>query len=191
MKLWPGWLVVLAAACGGGGDASSPTTTPNSGSPNSGTPNSGTPTPGIGHGRPALEPNGTISRVVDGDTVDIVFDGIEERVRLIGIDTPETKRPNSPIECFGPEASAFTLELLPDGTPVRVVRDAEARDDYGRLLGYVYRAGDGLFVNLELVVQGYARPLTIPPNVTFANEFVEGARAAEANDSGLWGGCSG
>ncbi len=138
-----------------------------------------------------VEPNGTIVRVVDGDTVVINFDGVEERVRLIGIDTPETKKPNSPIECFGPEASAFTHDLLPEGTPVQVVRDAEARDDYGRLLGYVYRSSDGLFVNLEIVAQGYAQPLTIPPNVNFADDFVQAARDAEAADVGLWSGCSG
>ncbi len=172
MKLWPGWLVVLAAACGGGRDATPATTTPN-------------PT------RAAVETNGSILRVIDGDTVDIDFDGTEERVRLIGIDTPETKKPNSPIECFGPEASAFTKTLLARGTTVLVVRDVEARDDYGRLLGYIYRSDDGLFVNLEIVAKGYAQPLTIPPNVNFAEDFVEAARLAEAADIGLWSGCSG
>ncbi len=172
MKLWPGWLVVLAAACGGGRDAAPSTTTAN-------------------QTTAAVDSNGSIVRVVDGDTVDVDFDGTEERVRLIGIDTPETKKPNSPIECFGPEASEFTHSLLAVGTAVLVVRDVEARDDYGRLLGYIYRSDDGLFVNLEIVAKGYAQPLTIAPNVNFAQDFVEAARRAEAADIGLWSGCSG
>ena len=172
MKLWPGWLVVLAAACGGSSNAASGTTTAN-------------PLP------PVLEANGTVERVIDGDTVDIDFDGDSERVRLIGIDTPETKKPNTPVECFGPEASANTHALLPDGTRVRVVRDAEARDDYGRLLGYVYRSSDGLFVNLDIVAAGFARPLTISPNDSFADRFVQAATDAEAADKGLWGNCTG
>ncbi|HAP76262.1 MAG TPA: thermonuclease [Acidimicrobiaceae bacterium] len=139
----------------------------------------------------ALQPNGLVVYVVDGDTVDIDVDGTEERVRLIGIDTPETKKQDSPVECFGPEATAFTTSLLPVGTPVYLERDVEARDQYGRLLAYVYRADDGVFVNLEIVRQGYAQPLTIPPNVAHSDEFVEAARAAEATDAGLWASCSG
>jgi micrococcal nuclease len=132
--------------------------------------------------------------VVDGDTIDVAFGDIVERVRLIGIDTPETKKPNSPVECYGPEASAFTTSLLPPGTRVRVDRDVVGRDDYGRLLGYVYLLDpDGsaaLFVNDEIIRQGYATPLTIAPNSTFARDFAEAARAAEAADLGLWAACS-
>jgi micrococcal nuclease len=135
--------------------------------------------------------NGTIERVIDGDTVDIEIGGRTERVRLIGIDTPETVKPNSPVECFGPEASSFTKRLLPEGTRVLVVRDVEARDDYDRLLAYVYRADDDLFVNLEIVRQGYAALLTFPPNVAHVDDFVAAARAAEAADLGLWSACSG
>ena len=64
------------------------------------------------------EANATLVRVVDGDTIQVEVDGQRENVRLIGIDTPETKRPNTPVECFGPEASAFTPSLLPEGTPL-------------------------------------------------------------------------
>jgi micrococcal nuclease len=140
--------------------------------------------------------NATIDRVVDGDTVDVIIDGSTERVRLIGIDTPETVKPDSPVECFGPEASAYTKHLLPEGTPVRLERDAEARDDYGRLLAYVFVIGapgpdDDLFVNLEIVREGYAALLTFPPNVAHVDEFVEAARAAEAADLGLWAACAG
>jgi micrococcal nuclease len=134
--------------------------------------------------------NGIVERVVDGDTVVIRFDGDVESVRLIGIDTPESVKPNSPVECFGNEAAAFTVALLPKDTPVRVERDVEARDDYGRLLGYVIRADDALFINVEIVRRGYAQPLTIPPNVAHVDEFVQAARDAEAANLGLWSSCA-
>lgn len=130
-------------------------------------------------------------KVVDGDTIVVRIGDTEERVRLIGIDTPETKKPDTPVQCFGPEASAFTAGLLPPGTAVRIERDVEARDRFDRLLAYVHLAEDGTFVNLEIVRQGYARLLTIPPNVAHADEFVAAARAAEQDDVGLWAGCSG
>ena len=129
--------------------------------------------------------------VIDGDTVDIVIDGEEERVRLIGIDTPESRVDDGPPECFGPEASAFTAELLPAGSNVRLERDVVARDDYGRLLAYVYRLDDGLFVNEAIVRRGYATPLTIEPNDTFAAQFVAAATAAENEGLGLWTACAG
>ena len=134
-----------------------------------------------------------IVRVVDGDTVVVRFDdgGKDERVRLIGIDTPETVKPNSPVECFGPEASAFTKQLLEEGTPVLVERDVEARDDYGRLLGYIYRSSDGMFVNLEIVAQGYAALLTYPPNIAHVDEFKAAAKAARTANLGLWQACNG
>jgi micrococcal nuclease len=138
-----------------------------------------------------LETNGTVVRVVDGDTVVADIGGHEESLRLIGIDTPETVKPNSPVECYGPEASSFTKHLLPEGTPLHIVRDVEARDDYGRLLAYVYLAGDGAFVNLELVRQGYATLLTFPPNVAHVDEFVAAAQDAQRAGVGLWAGCSG
>ena len=129
--------------------------------------------------------------VVDGDTIDVSIDGRRERVRLIGIDTPETKKPNTPVQCYGPEATAFTTSLLPIDAPLHLERDVEARDDFGRLLAYVYLAADGTFVNLRIVREGFARPLTIAPNVAHAGEFVEAARLAEAADIGLWARCSG
>ena len=138
-----------------------------------------------------LRANATVEYVVDGDTVDMIIDGVEERVRLIGIDTPETKKENTPVECFGPEATAFTQSLLPEGTQVYLERDVEARDVYGRLLGYAYLVETGVFVNLEIVRQGYAQPLTIPPNVAHSTEFVGAARDAERTNAGLWGICSG
>jgi micrococcal nuclease len=130
-----------------------------------------------------------IERVVDGDTVIAKIGGRTERVRLIGVDTPESVKPNTPVQCYAEEASAFTARLLPPGTPVRLERDAEARDVYGRLLAYVYRSGDGLFVNRELAEDGYARVLTIAPNVAHEADFVAAARDARNAARGLWGQC--
>jgi micrococcal nuclease len=135
----------------------------------------------------------TVTQVVDGDTIDVRIGGRDERVRLIGIDTPETKKPNTPIECFGPEASAFTASILPAGTEVRLERDVVGRDDYGRLLGYVHLADASgptdTFVNREIVARGYAVPLTIEPNTTYAGEFAAAAHRAEADGLGLWAAC--
>ncbi len=139
----------------------------------------------------SLEANATLVYISDGDTIGVDVDGTEERVRLIGIDTPETKKPDTPVQCFGPEATAYTTSLLPKGTRLHLERDVEARDPYGRLLAYVYRVDDGMFINLQIISQGYARPLTIPPNVAHADEFVAAARSAEAGNVGLWAGCSG
>ncbi|MFN5604060.1 MAG: thermonuclease family protein, partial [Actinomycetes bacterium] len=83
--------------------------------------------------------NAVVERVVDGDTIDVTIDGRGDTVRLIGIDTPETKKPDTPVECYGPEASARLAELLPPGTPVRLERDIDSRDKFGRLLAYVHR----------------------------------------------------
>ena len=135
--------------------------------------------------------NATIERVVDGDTLVVRIDGRAETVRLIGIDTPETLDPDEPVECYGPEATAYTTSLLPRGTPVRLERDVEARDDYDRLLAYVYRATDGLFVNAEIVRAGHASVLTFPLNVTHTETFVAAAREARAERRGFWSACVG
>ena len=92
--------------------------------------------------------------------------------------------------CFGHEASRFTASLLPGGTVVRLVGDAEPDDQYGRLLAYVYRRADGLFVNAELVRRGYAAVLTIPPNVAHTDEFVALAADARRAGRGLWSACA-
>ena len=134
--------------------------------------------------------NGRIVKVIDGDTVDVSMSGRTERVRLVGVDTPETKKPNTPIQCFGPEASKHINELLPVDTPVLVQRDVEARDPYGRLLGYVYRTSDNLFVNQDLIINGFARPLSIAPNTAFASEFATLAQTAQNSKIGLWGECA-
>ena len=140
---------------------------------------------------------GRVVDVIDGDTVDIDIAGHEERVRLLGIDTPEVfLADGAPPECFGPESSAFTADLLTDGARVRLERDVVGRDDYGRLLAYVFvlDAGEvtgGSLVNEAIVRQGYARPLIIAPNGAYATRLVAAATAAEAEGLGLWGGCDG
>ena len=140
------------------------------------------------------QPNGQpdlvkIADVIDGDTVDIDINGRTERVRLIGVNTPETKHPTKPIECFGPEASAYLTQLLPKGTRVRIERDVEARDRYGRMLLYLYLGSNDLFINLDLVARGYGTPMSIEPNTFHRNDFVRAAAQAEAADVGLWKAC--
>jgi len=111
-----------------------------------------------GRDRAAALPRGTgtVVRPVDGDTAVIRIGGEDEHVRFIGIDTPESVSEDVPVECYGPESKARTAELLPIGTVVRLERDVEARDRYGRLLAYVYRDTDDTFVNLVLAQEGFA-----------------------------------
>lgn len=133
----------------------------------------------------------TVIHTVDGDTVEIQIEGHREKVRLLGIDTPETKDPRKPVQCFGPQAAARLAELLPPGTQVEVQRDAEARDRYGRLLLYLWRASDGLFVNLRLAQEGAADQLDIAPNSAHRAEIGDAVREARASRRGMWGACGG
>jgi micrococcal nuclease len=147
------------------------------------------PVPGAGvGGGGATTADGTVTRVVDGDTVHVAVDGQDETVRYIGVDTPESVKPGTPVQCFAEAASAANRRLV-DGRRVVLTFDAERRDRYGRLLAYVRRAGDGVFVNEQLVRDGYARTLTIPPNVRYAARFAELARDARDADRGLWRTC--
>jgi micrococcal nuclease len=132
---------------------------------------------------------GVVERVVDGDTVDLRVGGRDERVRLIGIDTPELHTDSGVPECFAVEAMGFTAGELPIGEEVRLERDIVGRDDYGRLLAYVFRRADGVLINELVVARGFARPLTIAPNDSFSRRFVAAAVAAETADLGLWGAC--
>lgn len=137
----------------------------------------------------AAEP--TVIETIDGDTIDVRIGYKRQRIRLLGIDTPETKDPRKPVQCFGREASERTDELLPPGTVVRLEHDIEKHDAYNRLLAYVWRASDGLFVNLDLVADGYADILSIPPNTAHADEFRAAMTAAKATPVGLWATCGG
>jgi micrococcal nuclease len=132
--------------------------------------------------------DGRVTRVVDGDTIHVRVDGEDETVRYIGVDTPETVKPDTPVQCFGKKASAYNHRLV-DGELVRLRFDVERRDRYGRLLAYVYRRKDGLFVNDALVRNGYATTLTIPPNVAHAGDFRALERRAREAQRGLWREC--
>ena len=137
------------------------------------------------HGGPL---HGRVVRVVDGDTIKVrLDDGRTERVRYIGVDTPESVKPDTPVQCFAERASEFNAKLV-EGKTVRLDQDVDARDRYGRLLAYVHAGG--VFVNAELVRRGYARPLTVPPNVRYADRFARLASQARERGTGLWSACS-
>src|SRR5215218_6583845 len=129
-----------------------------------------------GGGNPIFKPGGAtrakLERVIDGDTIVAQVGGREERVRYIGIDTPETVKPNTPVQCFGPQAHDLNARLLgASGTPLTQRFDRELRDRYGRLLAYVFRARDDLFVNARLIDAGAARTLEIAPNTAHAAQL--------------------
>jgi micrococcal nuclease len=144
-------------------------------------------------GTPAAGPPGhaVVTKVVDGDTIRVRIGGAEEAVRLIGVDTPETHGAGGLVECYGKEAAAATARLVPRGVAVRLVGDVEQRDHYGRLLAYVYRTDDDLFVNLTLARDGFADALPYPPNVTHAPAIAAAVTDARAAGRGLWGACGG
>jgi micrococcal nuclease len=129
-----------------------------------------------------------VVRVVDGDTIRVRLDGRTERVRYIGVDTPESVKPGTPVQCYAKRAAAANTALVA-GRSVRLVGDVEHRDRYGRLLAYVYREPDGAFVNAQLVRDGYARTLTIAPNVAHARQFAQLAQTARRSGRGLWRAC--
>lgn len=152
--------------------------------------------PAVAPEGPALA--GIVSEVVDGDTVRVRIGGETERVRLVGIDTPEVARPDTPVQCGGPEASAYTRGILPAGALVRLVTDPtqDRRDRFGRLLAYVYRegrAGPRGSVNYALVAGGYARRYVFGGRpFRYAEAFGAAERAARARGTGVWGpGCAG
>jgi micrococcal nuclease len=152
-------------------------------------------------GRPGPQPNAKrapaalarVLRVIDGDTIEVSISGEDEDVRYIGVDTPETVKPDTPVQCYGPQASAENHRLV-DGRTVRLVFDRERRDVYGRLLAYVYTPARGgskrpRFVNAILARDGYARTLTIAPNTAHVSKLGRlQARAGRAG-RGLWGAC--
>ena len=135
-------------------------------------------------GTPAVA--ATLMSVTDGDTIVVKLDGRRERVRLIGIDTPETEHSPRGPQPYSDEATAALKNLLGRGR-VSLRFDAEERDHYGRLLAYVY-AADGTFVNEAMVRDGWARAIRIPPNVRHAKRFESLARAARRADRGIWAG---
>lgn len=125
-----------------------------------------------------------VQRISDGDTFAATVKGRRERIRVIGVDTPESVSPNQPDEPYGEEASDFAKHYL-DGETVRLAGDAEPRDRYGRMLAYVWLE-DGTFWNALLVAEGYAQQLTVPPNVTYERLFRRLVGEARREDRGLW-----
>ncbi len=141
--------------------------------------------------------NAVVEWVIDGDTIDVYIGDDQERVRLLGIDAPESVDRNRPDQCFGKEASDWLRELLPVGTPILLVRDQDPRDRFGRLLAYVYlpdvagTASPSRFVNVEIVEHGLADVLLFEPNMARARELREARVRAQDARSGLWGACDG
>lgn len=127
-----------------------------------------------------------VVRVVDGDTIVVHVDGVDEKIRLIGVNTPETVDPRKTVECFGKEASAFTKKLL-ENKSVRLERDStqDNRDKYKRLLRYVFFE-DGALFNRELIAEGYAYEYTYKIPYTHQTEFKSAQHDAEQNKRGLW-----
>ena len=134
-----------------------------------------------------------IDHVVDGDTVVVRLDGRRRTIRLIGIDTPETVKPDTPVQCFGPEASARTKYLLPRGSVVWLTGDARTGtyDRYGRMLAYLQPAGARITVNELLLREGYARLYVYDPSRRFSRHepFARAERAAVRARRGLWRAC--
>lgn len=133
-----------------------------------------------------------VDRVVDGDTLVALVDGERARVRLIGVDAPESVRPDHPVECFGPQAAERAADLLPEGAPVRLEADPtqDRRDDFGRLLAYVFVPGEDRPVNQVLVAEGYAR-VRVYGGRPFRDLglFRADEARARASGRGLWGAC--
>lgn len=128
---------------------------------------------------------GTIVSITDGDTVRMLVEGRELRVRLIGLDTPELR---DPLECYGPEATAALEALAPPGSEVGYAYDRDPQDRYERELLYLF-AADGTLINLALVEQGYAEALLVEPNDRYWPELQAAERAARDAGRGLWGAC--
>ncbi len=123
------------------------------------------------------------TRVIDGDTIVVEIDNKQEKVRLIGVDTPETVHPEKPVEYFGKEASEFTHKMV-EGKRVRLEYDWQKRDKYERLLAYVYLE-DGTFLNAEIIKQGYGFAYTRFP-FKYLDDFRQYEREARENNRGLW-----
>lgn len=127
----------------------------------------------------------TVIRVVDGDTLKINYNGKEESVRLIGVDTPESVHPDEAKNTeFGEKASEFSKNYL-EGKEITLEFDVQERDQYGRLLAYVYL--DNIMYNKTLLQEGYAQVATYPPNVKYVDDFTAIQEEARNNKKGLWG----
>jgi micrococcal nuclease len=136
---------------------------------------------------PGSREEATVSRVLDGDTIHVLLDGVDTTIRFIGVDTPETVAPGQPIECYGPEASHFTAARLTGGV-VELEFDRDLIDPYDRTLAYVWLGGR-LF-NETLVRRGFAEAKAYPPNTAHQTQFDAAEASARAAGRGLWGACA-
>jgi len=136
-----------------------------------------------------------VTRVVDGDTIHAMVNGKDEAIRLIGVDTPETVKPNAPIEPYGPEASSFTKAQL-TGKTIWIEMDVQERDKYGRMLAYVWTEQpteindteiQAKMFNAKLLLDGYGQLLTIAPDVKYVDYFTKYQTESRENNKGLWG----
>ncbi len=186
---------VLVAGCDGGTAGPTSADGPAATGAGAGT----TPASGVGAGAPASGPDSgfrptgptetaPVVRVVDGDTIIVRIGGRDERLRYIGMDTPETVKPDTPVQWMGPEASRANAALVA-GRTVVLEKDVSETDQYGRLLRYVWLDDGGRWtlVDLELVARGFAQVETDPPDVKYADRFVAAERAARSAGLGLWG----
>lgn len=148
-----------------------------------GTTREATTTPRLTPGDPTSEV--LVVRVIDGDTIELEGG---QRVRYIGIDTPETVDPRNPVECFGREAASENRRLV-EGKLVSLAKDVSETDRFGRLLRYVYI--DEVMVNETLVRNGFAYAVTYPPDVKYQEQLQKAEQEAKENNQGLWSGCLG
>lgn len=151
-------------------------------------------------GQPAAEYTNeipaSVQRIIDGDTLDVTLDdGTIDRVRIIGIDTPELAwrgtdtRPPAPAECWADEATIALTDLIPVGTAITLIQDTTPRDRFDRLLAYVHRTSDNLDIGHRLVLDGHATTLTIEPNTSRADLYHDAEHHAADAARGLWGAC--
>lgn len=124
-----------------------------------------------------------VVEVIDGDTLSIDYNGKTEKIRLIGVNCPESVHPTKGVEPFGKEASNFTKSSL-EGKKISFELDVEERDQYGRILAYVYL--DFKMFNKTLLEEGYAQVMTVQPNSKYADEYVEIQKSAREQNKGLW-----
>lgn len=132
----------------------------------------------------------SVTRYVDGDTIEVNMNNRTETIRFIGVDTPETHKPNTPVQCYGPEAAAYTKALIADaGGKVRLSSDPYStnRDRYDRLLRYIYLP-DGTLVEEKLIINGYGFYYPYFP-FTKSADFQKAEQQAMMSKAGLWGAC--
>lgn len=159
-------------------------------------PTSAAPIAAAPQGVPSEAEAATVEAITDGDTLairgqregDVFASTAQITVRLLEVDTPETKHPSEPVQCYGPEATAYLTKIVPVGSTVWAVPDAERTDRYGRDLLYLWDA-KGTFVNVEIVRTGHGKVLLIEPNHRYITQMRAAETEAKAAKRGLWGAC--